>query len=888
MLLLEKQAAQDARRCYSERLAAGVGAVAHAGPWWSLVAITASSQHQAERYQWEIHRRQEQGHIPTGTLFVVIPDPGDRRVGSGGATIHALRQFAPPGLDWWRNNRVLLLHSGGDSRRLPQYSLSGKLFSALRGETSWGEANTVFDETLALSPAWARQTTGGLVVGSGDVVLRFDAAALHWDRPGVCGVAMRQPAETGMHHGVYVADEKGRVYSFLQKPSLEALRAAGALLAGGEVALDVGLLHFSPDAAAKLRSIELPPDAPPIDLYQHVTGALTGQGTPPLEIKTALAGTPFWCSLVDGEFIHIGTTTLFRKLLTGEDTSGVTIDSALTKGLQAGPGSLLIECNLNGPVEAARGCVLHGLEGISSVVEVPDDTVVHQVPVALPDGRKGVVIRVYGVADDPKSPAPKATWFGRPLLESLHSLGLDLAKVWPGIAPEQWTLWNAQLFPLSTTPDEAWSYASWLMHLPSHLSPDRWAETELLSLESSARFADVAAIEAAHSRRLRADWCATAVKLAESGSDIRSLLAHSPGPGPLAQVGRLLIDGGQQMEDQVPSEAASRCYQAGMFFAQAGLDRDSASARKSAFHLVDRAVRMGAARTPPPACSARWEKERASVAAPVRIDLGGGWSDTPPFCLDWGGTVLNMAIELNGACPIRADVRRIDQPLIRCASDDGSEECLESADLFRQTHPGDPFLLARTAVQMTGLFHANVSLSRTLERMGGGLEIRAEANVPMGSGLGTSSILSAATIRALAQMSGGPISAAELSERVMQLEQRMTTGGGWQDQAGGIFPGAKLVSSGPGMRQRLRVQPVAWNGQREEELQSLMILYYTGIRRIAKGLLQQVVEKCAIWRARLPRSKCCTASRPWRWKCRSPCRKAIGTISAACSTVIGN
>jgi fucokinase len=126
--------------------------------------------------------------------------------------------------------------------------------------------------------------------------------------------------------------------------------------------------------------------------------------------------------------------------------------------------------------------------------------------------------------------------------------------------------------------------------------------------------------------------------------------------------------------------------------------------------------------------------------------------------------------------------------------------------------------------------------------MGGGLDIRTDVNVPMGSGLGTSSILAATTLSVLSEMVGDRLGD-QLSDRTMRLEQLMTTGGGWQDQAGGIFPGAKLVSTGPGMRQRLRVQPVAWDHRREEELQGLMILYYTGIRRIAKGLLQQVVGR---------------------------------------------
>ena len=125
--------------------------------------------------------------------------------------------------------------------------------------------------------------------------------------------------------------------------------------------------------------------------------------------------------------------------------------------------------------------------------------------------------------------------------------------------------------------------------------------------------------------------------------------------------------------------------------------------------------------------------------------------------------------------------------------------------------------------------------------MGGGIEIKTAVDLPMGSGLGTSSILAATTLRALAEMMGVEMDNQSLSDHVMRLEQLMTTGGGWQDQAGGIFPGAKLVASGPGLHQRLRVQPVPWTDEREAEFERLTLLFYTGIRRVARDLLQQVV-----------------------------------------------
>ena len=181
------------RRLYAARVA-GLGS---ALPWWTAVIITASSKRQAERYEWEIYRRAEKGRIPEGTRFLVVPDLGDQRIGSGSATLHALRTLAVEGLvrngagapptsvrQWWSGQRVLMIHSGGDSRRLPQYSLSGKLFSAVPVATPWGDASTVFDEMLALSTSWVERLDSGLVVGSGDVVLTFDSQSLNWQRAG--------------------------------------------------------------------------------------------------------------------------------------------------------------------------------------------------------------------------------------------------------------------------------------------------------------------------------------------------------------------------------------------------------------------------------------------------------------------------------------------------------------------------------------------------------------------------------------------------------------------------------------------------------------------------------------------------------------------------------
>jgi fucokinase len=498
--------------------------VAHRGaaqPWWTAVIITASSSRQGERYAEELRWRREQGKVPDGVTYLVVPDLDDERIGSGGATLNALRRLAEEALgdaesleSWWSGQRVLMVHSGGDSRRLPQYSLSGKLFSALPVKTPWGETSTVFDEMLALSSAWAARLENGLVVASGDVILTFDADSLHWDRPGVSGVAMREPLEVAGKHGVFVMDADGRVYSFLQKPSDAQIRAAGGLLPGETAALDTGLFRFDAPTAARLTALagvaggdpgilaRTADGLPYLDLYEHFTMGLTGEwapgpGDPPAgrRLADALRGVPFHCDLGEGEFTHVGTTRLFRQLMTettafsalyeaqqrlgmvappGLRSAGVIVDSALAGGV-LGTGAVAVECDLAAPITAAPGAILHGLTNLPGPVRVPMDTVAHQVPVALPDGRRGTVIRVYGVNDDPKAAATEATWFGRPLAEMLAFLGLDEKLVWPDEASEARSLWNARLFPLGT-PEEAWACARWMMGLDDGYSADRWAE----------------------------------------------------------------------------------------------------------------------------------------------------------------------------------------------------------------------------------------------------------------------------------------------------------------------------------------------------------------------------------------------------------------------------
>lgn len=817
---------------------------------WDVLMITASSARQAEQYRNELQRRASFGTLPKETQFLVIPDPIGRRAGTGGATINALGVLGKS-REWWDGHKALLLHSGGDSRRLPQYSPGGKLFGVLPSRTRPKETTTVFDETLALSAAWAEGIPNGLLVGSGDVVLRFDARSVQWDRTGVTGVAMRLDLETGSHHGVYVVGDGGQVYTFLQKPTLPEIKAAGGVLEDERVAVDIGLLRFDPEMTAALSELAGLAPLPAVDLYDQITRGLTGQWKPeedaePFWLK--LAGilrppertTGFHCAVVDGEFIHAGTTRSFRTLAA---ESGGVLDSVIGGACETGHEAVILECNFSGAVYASRGAILHGLTGLSGPVEVPEDTVVHQLPVEGTCG-DGWVIRTYGVEDNPKQTLPGTTWFNRPILEVLERLQLRSDEVWSGV--EEPSLWNAALFPV-TTPDEAWACARWMMGYAGGYDSDRWRAARRISLAESANFSDAKALAEMRNQRLQGIWQETAVELAESGADLRPLLANLPGLAPAAAAGRSLRTKAKALREGGAENitlAASHQMQAARLLSRAGFEHEAELAETDAFDCIQDAVRDGAGDHVELAPSP-WQFESVHVSAPPRIDLGGGWSDTPPFCYDWGGTVLNCALEIDGEYPIEAWIRRIDEPVIRCYADGegAAVEYQSGEELLEPCPPGSVFSIPRAALQLHGIPLQGRSLRETLEELGGGIEIRCKVRLPIGSGLGTSSILAATVIRALAVMSGRTMDDHALSQAVMQLEQRMTTGGGWQDQAGGIFPGAKLLITGPGLRQRIRVQPVVWTESRQAEFCEHLVLYNTGIQRMAKDLLRQVVTR---------------------------------------------
>jgi fucokinase len=125
----------------------------------------------------------------------------------------------------------------------------------------------------------------------------------------------------------------------------------------------------------------------------------------------------------------------------------------------------------------------------------------------------------------------------------------------------------------------------------------------------------------------------------------------------------------------------------------------------------------------------------------------------------------------------------------------------------------------------------------------GGFELITAANLPKGSGMGTSSNLGATTLAALRAAAGLDTTPAMLFEQTLLLEQHLGTGGGWQDQVGGIVGGAKITTTSPGIPQKLKVTKIPLSPALQKALEERLVVYFTGQQRLARNILREVMGR---------------------------------------------
>ena len=891
-----RQVVEANRRYHHENCRAG-----SARAPWDYLALTAANRRQAEIYALQLAERKARGFFHQDTVIIVAVDEKERRIGSGGATLNALRAVEShsrqAGAGPISRRRILVIHCGGSAVRIPHLAALGKVFATVGARLPDGTTSTVFDELYISFCSLGMRMKEGVAVLSGDVLLAFPTEQMEAEWRGVRGVAFLAPVEVGVQHGVYITAPDGRVTGFLQKAAAAELERMACATEAGRVAVDSGVFLFDRASTKKLLKLAgarekggslfqwAMDNGKELDLYDHFARAFAkepgGEDRSATELREAFCDVPFSAKVFDSfAFVHMGTTRQYLDALTGRDEAARVFGAGSTNSFisseieydavahnaciegagRACAGAVVEDCILNARLQIAPDSLLAGLSYEGPALNVPSGVVIRQMPLRDSGGAGSWATLIFGVQDNPKlSACEGGTFLGAPLDALAARLRVAEELIWSAQAAH--SLWHARLFPRGPCPelDTAWHLLE-----PAAETRSKWIEAQRVSLAEVFEAADPAAAlrfqQQAFAEAAAANLAFHAARFDDfPSSDIidgrtkpaavlhfaRAVEKRLQGAAPLIR-SRLLA---------AAASAARHCLRAPKvrlwIYDDAGLKAEEISTQTpepsshealetAAFHEVEVLLRRAKPELKAP------EKLRPldyiKGVTPARLDFGGGWSDTPPYCLEKGGAVFNCAIDLDGGPPVEVEVARLSEPLLRLISRDQNRalEVANKEHLMNYTNPADPFSLVKASVALVFPDH-NGRDAGLFESLGGGLQITTSCRIPLGSGLGTSSIVAATLIASLARLRGFELSRDDLFDLVLTAEQMITTGGGWQDQVGGIVGGLKLSSTRPGVPQRLLVEPLELAPGIRAELEERLILFYTGQTRRTKNLLREIM-----------------------------------------------
>lgn len=212
--------------------------------------------------------------------------------------------------------------------------------------------------------------------------------------------------------------------------------------------------------------------------------------------------------------------------------------------------------------------------------------------------------------------------------------------------------------------------------------------------------------------------------------------------------------------------------------------------------------------------------------APLRLGLAGGGTDVSPFSNEFGGFVLNVTIAKYANVTI-------------APRSDGLVELVAADREMSWSGPAKEVLPPAKGLELhVGVYNRIVREFELKQPLS--ISIATHSDAPPGSGLGSSSTMVVALLQAFSEYLTLPLGEYDIARLAYEIERvDLGLAGGKQDQYAAAFGGLNFMEF---YEDRVIVNPLRIKPEHRAELESSLVLFFTGVSRESANIINEQVQ----------------------------------------------
>lgn len=451
-------------------------------------------------------------------------DPAGKKVGSGGGTSWLLTEAWKKGKtdtnfpEWLSEEKRILIHGGGQSRRLPAYASMGKLLLPIpvfRWERGQRLNQNLLDLQLPLLEKLldAAPPASHTLLASGDALILSEANFSRLPDSDIISFGLSVDPSLASRHGVFICprNKPETLDYMLQKPSTATLRD---LAVDHLFYIDLGIWILSDRAVQVLMKkcgwddsrSDYQDGIPSSYDFYGAFGLALGEHPAEADPDIAALSTSIF-NLPKGEFFHFGTS---REIISSSLAlqNKVSEQKAIwTRNVKPHPAMFVQNAQVDSPLSEGQANLWIENSHIASGWNFEGNQVFsgiprNQWPLTIPEGicldmapvsSEEVVIRPYGMEDPFRGAlgGDRTRWLNAPFTGWLDERNLTMEE---SSLSEEMDIQEAPLFPVVVLNEAAGALIQWMVTGEGE-GRTLWLNSKRLSADQISERTDLEALE---------------------------------------------------------------------------------------------------------------------------------------------------------------------------------------------------------------------------------------------------------------------------------------------------------------------------------------------------------------------------------------------------------